>query len=54
MEERIGLYNWDFNNGKEAGHPHEKLFDRARTFLEDRILHYRIGEYKNYILLKNR
>lgn len=54
MEERIAHYNWDFNSGKKAGHAHEKLFDRARTFLEDRILHYRIGEYKNYILLNNK
>jgi len=54
MAERIELYNWDFNNGDKAGHPHEKLFDRALTFLEDKILHYRIGEYKNYILLNNR
>jgi len=54
MEERIALYNWDFKSGKKAGHAHEKLFDRMRSILEDRILHYRIGEYKNYILLKNK
>lgn len=54
MEERIALYNWDFNSGNKAGHPHEKIFDRARTFFEDRVLHYRIGEYKNYILLNNK
>lgn len=54
MAERIDLYNWDFKNGNKAGHPHEKLFDRALTFFEDRILHYRIGEYKNYILLNNK
>jgi len=53
MEERIALYNWDFDSGKKAGHAHEKLLNRARTFFEDRILHYRIGEYKNYILLNN-
>ena len=54
MEEWIALYNWDFNSGKKAGHAHEKLFNRVITFLEDRILHHRIGEYKNYILLNDK
>ena len=54
MEDRIAEYNWDFSSGIKAGHAHERLIDRIRSFVEDRILHYRIGEYKNYILLKNR
>ena len=54
MENRIAEYNWDFSSGIKAGHAHERLMDRIRSFIEDRILHYRIGEYKNYFLLKNR
>ena len=54
MKERIKELNWDFSNGKYAGNPHEKLFNRIRSYFEDKVLHYRIGEYKNYILLKNR
>ena len=54
MKSRIAEYNWDFSSGTKAGHAHERLTDRIRSFVEDKILHYRIGEYKNYILLKNR
>ncbi|MCH7886799.1 MAG: glycosyltransferase [Candidatus Marinimicrobia bacterium] len=54
MGDRIAEYNWDFSGGEKAGHAHERLIDRIRSFVEDRVLHYRVGEYKNYILLKNR
>ena len=53
MQERIKKLNWDFSSGKYAGNPHEKLFSRIRSFFEDKVIHHRIGEYKNYILLKN-
>ena len=54
MKDRINELNWDFSKGKYAGNPHEKLFSRIRSYFEDKVLHYRIGEYKNYILLKNK
>ena len=54
MTERIKELNWEFSKGKYAGNPHEKLFSRIRSYFEDKVIHYRIGEYKNYILLKNR
>ena len=54
MKERIKELNWDFSNGKYAGNPHEKLFSRFRSYIEDKVIHYRIGEFKNYILLKNK
>ena len=54
MIERIKELNWDFSKGKYAGNPHEKLFSRIRSYFEDKVIHYRIGEYKNYILLKNK
>ena len=54
MKERIKELNWDFSKGKYAGNPHEKLFSRIRSYFEDKVIHYRIGEYKNYILLKNK
>ena len=54
MKERIKELNWDFSEGKYAGNPHEKLFSRFRSYFEDKVLHKRIGEYKNYILLKNK
>ena len=54
MTERIKELNWDFSKGKYAGNPHEKLFSRIRSYFEDKVIHYRIGEYKNYILLKNK
>ena len=54
MKDKIKEQNWDFSHGKYAGNPHEKLFSRIRSYFEDKVLHYRIGEYKNYILLTNR
>ena len=54
MTERIKELNWDISKGKYAGNPHEKLFSRIRSYFEDKVIHYRIGEYKNYILLKNK
>jgi len=54
MRERIAKHNWEFTKGSGARLDHEKLFNRFRSFVEDKVLHYRIGEYKNYILLKNK
>ena len=38
--------------GTRDKHEHERLGTRLLTFLEDKILHTRIGEYKNYTLIK--
>ncbi|MFQ6618020.1 MAG: glycosyltransferase [Fidelibacterota bacterium] len=54
MEHRIKSDPSHFSNhpSKVVKHPHDSIWMRFRTFLEDEILNYRIGEYKNYILLK--
>jgi len=38
-------------NSKEK-HPHDKLAIRILSWIERYILHYRIGEWKNYVLIK--
>lgn len=36
----------------QARHEHDRLWIRALSWLERNILHFRIGEYRNYVLLK--
>ena len=54
MKERIESMNWDVKPGKpnKKDHKHDRFLVRALTFIENNILHRKIGEYKNYILIK--
>jgi len=49
MQERIAAKNWDFNFD-----PTKKRFDFKTKVLNvfEKLTNYRLGEYKNYILLK--
>ena len=52
MHDRIAAKDWEVveRPGTRGKHEHERLGTRLLTFLEDKILHTRIGEYKNYTL----
>ena len=54
MKERIESMNWDVKPGKpnKKDHKHDRFWVRALTFIEKKILHRKIGEYKNYIIIK--
>ena len=51
MTERMSKKNWNIVPNPKIKHKHNKLSIRFFTFIEDKILHTRIGEYKNYILI---
>jgi glycosyltransferase involved in cell wall biosynthesis len=42
------------NKGSRVKHAHDKLSTRILSWIERNILHYRIGEWKNYILIKEK
>ena len=52
MHSRIARKDWEVEKNTEVKHRHNKLGNRILSFLENRILHTVLGEYKNYILIK--
>jgi glycosyltransferase involved in cell wall biosynthesis len=54
MRARIEAMNWTVAPGKpnKKDHKHDRLSVRLLTFLENRILHRKIGEYRNYVLIE--
>ncbi|MCX5867473.1 MAG: glycosyltransferase family 2 protein [Proteobacteria bacterium] len=53
MAGRIAGKNWSVPLNPAVKHEHNRLWNRALTYLENKFLGgYRIGEYKNYILIK--
>jgi len=55
MKERIASINWEVKPGKpnKKDHKHDRLSVRLLTFVENNILHRRIGGFRNYILIKD-
>ena len=51
MRERIAEMNWRVVPSCSTQHKHDRLFTRMLSFLENRVLQCRLGEFKNYILL---
>ena len=53
MKERIAETNWTVKPGKpnKKDHKHDRLSVRMLTFIENKILHRKIGEYRNYVIL---
>jgi glycosyltransferase involved in cell wall biosynthesis len=53
MRERIASMSWEVKPGRpnEKDHKHDRLGVRALTFLENRILGRKLGEYRNYVLI---
>ena len=54
LQHRIAQMNWRVveKPGSKEKHKHNKLSVRALSFLENKVLRRRIGEYRNYILIK--
>jgi len=52
MERRIAEKDWQVEDEPGVKHRHNKLSNRILSFLENRILHTVIGEYRNYIPIK--
>ncbi|MBN1293883.1 MAG: glycosyltransferase family 2 protein [Candidatus Latescibacteria bacterium] len=53
MLDRISAVDWKVKPGKpnKKLHKHDRLRVRLLTFLENHILHRKLGEYKNYVLI---
>ncbi len=53
MRERIASLDWEVKPGKpnKKDHKHDRLGVRLLTFLENNIIHRKIGEYRNYVLI---
>ncbi len=49
MTERIAKKDWDWIPESPVRHRHDKLLVRLWSWIENEILGFRIGEYKNYI-----
>jgi hypothetical protein len=54
MHDRIARKDWTVEEDPTVTHRHNKLGNRALSFVENKILHRGIGEYKNYVLIKDR
>lgn len=54
MAKRIAGQEWTLPPPGPAGrrHEHNRLSTRVATWVERRILHRRIGEYRNYTLIR--
>ncbi len=52
MKMRIESKNWSVDESVKTNHKHNKILVRLLSFIENKILHTRIGEYKNYKLIK--
>ncbi|HVO26791.1 MAG TPA: hypothetical protein VMW56_24540, partial [Candidatus Margulisiibacteriota bacterium] len=51
MRARIAAKDWEVRPGTSVQR-HDKLGNRVLTFLENRVLGFRLGEHRNYILLR--
>ncbi len=53
MQPRIAALNWEVRPGppNKKDHKHDRLGVRALTWLENTILHRKLGEYRNYVLI---
>jgi len=53
MRQRIEATNWDVKPGRpnKKDHKHDRFWVRALTFLENSILHRKVGEFRNYVLI---
>jgi hypothetical protein len=56
MRQRIASKDWRAEDWGEdrADHEHNRLSTRFLSWLEDRVLRFRIGEYKNYVVIPER
>ena len=56
MRERIATLDWKVKPGpaNKKDHKHDRRWVRILTFLENHILHRKVGEYRNYVLVKDR
>lgn len=53
MRDRIESMNWTVRPGRpnKKDHKHDRLWVQALTFLERHILHRKVGEFRNYVLI---
>jgi len=51
MKARIAEWQWDVKPNPVSHHDHDRLANRTLSWLENRVLGFRVGEHRNYILL---
>ncbi len=52
MARRIAEKNWQIRPTRSSFHRHDKLGNLLLSFIENHILGFRLGEHRNYILLR--
>lgn len=53
MRARMAQMDWTVRRGRDSAHKQDRLGVRLLTFLERRVLGFRVGERKNYVLLRD-
>ena len=51
MAKRIAEKDWEVRPTRSVRHRQDKLGNRVLSFIENRILGFRLGEHRNYVLL---
>ncbi|MBI3782638.1 MAG: hypothetical protein HY270_04480 [Deltaproteobacteria bacterium] len=51
MRERIATKDWTVKPGPFSGLDHDRAAQRALSWIENRVLGFRVGEHRNYVLL---
>jgi len=54
MHDRIAKKDWTVEDDPTVTHRQNKLGNRVLSYVENKILRSGIGEYKNYVLIKDR
>jgi len=53
MRRRIESKHWTIQENQKVTHRHNKLGNRILSYIENKVLHRGIGEYRNFILIKD-
>jgi glycosyltransferase involved in cell wall biosynthesis len=51
MAQRIAQKDWEVHPTRMTRHRHDQLGNRLLSFVENRVLGFRLGEHRNYVLL---
>jgi glycosyltransferase involved in cell wall biosynthesis len=53
MAQRIAEMNWEVKPTRSSRHRQDKIGNRVLSFIENRVLGFRLGEHRNYVLLRS-
>src|SRR5205823_2215851 len=53
MAKRVAQLNWEVHPTRSSRHRQDKIGNLVLSFIENKILGFRIGEHRNYVLRKS-